>query len=59
MRAASARDFSLDRKYAKITNLILAYVWGVQESKRAITYALSYPEAVAVAEAMGWTKTES
>lgn len=59
MKAASARAFSLDRKYAKIANLILAYVWGVQEPEHAIIYALTYPEAVAVAEAMGWTKTES
>jgi hypothetical protein len=59
MKAASTCAFSIDRKYSKITNLILAYVWGVQKPVHTVTYALTYSEAVAVAEAMGWTKTES
>lgn len=59
MKAASSRAFSIDRKYSKIANLILAYVWGLQEPEHAVTYALTYSEAVAVAEAMGWTKTDS
>lgn len=59
MKAASTRAFSIDRKYSKIANLILAYVWGLQKPERAVTYALTYPDAVAVADAMKWTKTDS
>ena len=59
MKAASTRAFSIDRKYSKIANLLLAYVWGLKEPEHAVTYALTYPEALAVAEAMEWTTTAS
>ena len=59
MKAASTRAFSIDIKYLKITNLIFAYVWGLQKSEHAATYALTYHEAVAVAEKMGWINTVS
>jgi len=59
MKAASTRAFSLDQKYAKFSNLILAYIWGLQAPEQAETFALTYPEAVSIAQAMGWTKTES
>lgn len=59
MKAASGRAFSIDRKYSKIANLLLAYVWGLHEPEHAVTFALTYPEALAVAEAMEWTATPS
>jgi len=59
MKAASTRAFSIDRKYSKIADLIIAYVWGVQQREHAITYALTYPEAIVVADEMGWTATDS
>jgi len=59
MKAASTQAFSIDSKYSKIANLILAYVWGLQEPEHVVTYAPTFSEAVAVAEAMGWTKTDS
>lgn len=39
--------------------LIIAYVWYLRDPRETVTYALSYPEALAVADAMGWTTTES
>jgi hypothetical protein len=59
MKAASAESFSIDRKYAKVHGLILAFVWHVQDPDETVTYALSYPEALDVARARGWTKTPS
>ena len=59
MKAASKRSFSVDKKYAKISNLMLAHVWHLDTPDKAVTYALRYPEAVAIAEEMGWTKTAS
>lgn len=59
MKAASRRNFSLDHKYAKVHGLILAYVWHVDDPTQAVTFALTYEEGLAVAEAMGWTTTSS
>jgi len=61
MKAASSRSFSLFWKYEKFANLIIAYVWFVDDPdpKKSETYALTYPEALQVATEMGWTKTES
>jgi hypothetical protein len=59
MKAALDSAFSIDQKYAKFPNLIIAYVWFVQDPSRTITYALTHEEAVAVAETMGYTRTNS
>ncbi|MFH1417536.1 MAG: hypothetical protein ABII12_04520 [Planctomycetota bacterium] len=59
MKAASTATFSVDRKYRRIRDLLIAYVWYVQEPERAVTYALTFGEASAVSDAMGWTKTAS
>ena len=59
LKAAAEGSFSLDRKYERIPNLVLAYVWRVKVPARALVFALSYPEAVSVAQDMGYTRTES
>lgn len=59
MKAASQRSFSINRKYDKFPNLIHAYVWGMQDADCLKTYALTQTEAVAVAEKMGYTETDS
>lgn len=59
MKAASTRAFSLDVKYARISNLVLTYVWGLQAPEHAQTFALTYKEALGVAERMAWTTTNS
>lgn len=59
MKAATAASFSLFRKYERIAQLLLVYVWNAQEPGRARAYALRYSEAKAVADEMGWTRTES
>jgi hypothetical protein len=59
MKAASHRVFSVDRKYSKISNLVIAFVWQLGDPGRAVTYALSYREAVKIAAEMGWTNTDS
>lgn len=61
MKAASSRSFGVDKKYAKISlsrnHRDPMTAWsGVS---RCHTFALSYAEAVVVAEAMKWTETES
>ena len=59
MKAASGRSFSISRKHEKFANLIYAYVWGLSATEEAVTYALTYQEAVAVGDAMGYTVTPS
>lgn len=59
MKASSQRHFSISRKYAKVRDLLLAFVWHLDDPTRAVTYSLSYPEAVAIGDRLGWTKTSS
>lgn len=59
MKAASSAAFALSAKYERIANLLLVYVWGVGSSQRSDFFALTYPQALAVANESGWTKTPS
>lgn len=59
MKASSGRRFGVYRKYSKFSEILLAYVWNLQSPDDAETFALTYAEAEAVAEEMGWTNTTS
>ncbi|MCC7171111.1 MAG: hypothetical protein IT459_11720 [Planctomycetes bacterium] len=59
LKVASQRNFSLDLKYARVRNLLIAYVWNVQGDATPTIYALDYREAKALATKVGWTKTAS
>jgi len=59
MKAASSRSFNIFKKYKKFPGLLIAYVWHVRDTEKTVSYALSYEEAVRVAEQMGYTKTSS
>jgi hypothetical protein len=59
MKASTTSAVGVDQKYERIADLILAYVWHLDDPPAAVTYAMSYPEAVQVAKAMGWTQTAS
>jgi len=59
LKAALGGSFSVDQKYAKFPDLLIAYVWYLEDPAKAVTYAATYSEAVIVAGAMGYTKTAS
>jgi hypothetical protein len=59
MKAASKRSFGVFSKYAKTANLVIAYIWFVDNAEKAEMYALTYSESVGIATKMGWTKTPS
>lgn len=59
MKAAWTRSFAVDQKYEKFPNLIIAYVWNLNDPQEAATYAMTYSDALGIAEAMGWTRTVS
>jgi hypothetical protein len=49
MKASSEASFSIDRKYKRVANLIIAYVWHVHDPNATVTYALTYEEALTIA----------
>ena len=59
MKAASGQSFGLDQKYSRFPDLIIAYVWNLANPERAVTYAVTYNEAVEIADSMEWTATPS
>ncbi len=59
MKAATAAVFGLDQKYARLRDLIIAYVWYLGRPGAVVTYALSYADAHRVAKQMGYTQTAS
>ena len=59
LKAALNRAFSIDRKYAKFPDLLLAYVWGLHDLTTSQCYLLSHRESIAIGDALGWTKTAS
>ena len=59
LKAATGAVFSLDPKYEKFPKLILVYVWYLGDPMKTKCYALTYAEALQVADNMGWTKTSS
>lgn len=62
LKAASQQSFGIWTKYQKFHDLLLAFVWhlnGEEEKKPPVTYALTCEEAIAIGEALGWTKTMS
>ena len=59
MKAATTASFSLHRKYERIAQLLLAYVWYADYPDQSCAYALRYSEAKTVADQMGWTDTDS
>ena len=59
MKASTAAGFGVYGKYERVADLILAFVWHLETPDAAVTYALTHPQVVAVAETLGWTKTKS
>ena len=58
MKAASEACFSIDRKYSKFHDMLIAYVWNVAEPVRTKIYVLNQEEALRIATEMKYTMTE-
>lgn len=59
LKSFSGEGFSIHKKYAGVDRLVLAYVWHMHEPAQTSILALTYAEALSVAEDMGYTRTES
>jgi hypothetical protein len=57
MKATRMKSFDVHRRFGKFPDLLLVYVWGVEDSP--VAYCLTYPQAEEIARAMGWTETDS
>lgn len=55
MKAATSESFELWRKYEKFHNLILVYVWNVDDGFEPVIYALTYKHALHILEKVGET----
>ena len=59
MKAASEACFLIDRKYSKVHDMLIAYVWNVSEPANTQIYVLTQQEAVGLATEMKYTATQS
>lgn len=59
MKAYTDSGFTVSKKFAKIADLVVAYVWHLGTAGAGVTYALRSAEVVTVADEMGWTATAS
>jgi len=57
VQASATSSFRVLRSWAAPPDLLLVYTWHVTETTEAVSYALTYQEAEAIAERMGWTTT--
>jgi len=58
MKASSKEAFSIDEKYQRTCNLLIAYVWGVRAPELTATYVLTHQEAMDIAREMKWKFTD-
>ena len=59
MKASTQESFSLDRKYEKFKNLLIAYVWNVKATETGEVYLLTFDQALKVMDEKGYSKTDS
>lgn len=59
VKASSRKNFSINKKYARIANLLIVFIWGVQEDEESETYALTYKESFKIAKTMKWIEKDS
>jgi hypothetical protein len=57
MKASKGAIVSLDKKYEKIHNLVIAFGWYVEKPAESVTYAMKYLEARQIIEEMGWSNS--
>jgi hypothetical protein len=59
MKAAMNRSFSVNSKYERVRDLLIAYVWDLRDQSQTAIYCLTYQEAYSIAKHLGWTSTAS
>jgi hypothetical protein len=54
MKANWQTGFAFDRKYEKFHDLLVAYVWNLDDPAQTTTYALTWQDICGVAREAGW-----
>ena len=57
--SATTEGFNISKKYQDIRDGLLAFVWYVNIPTQATIYAMTYEEALDIANKKGWTRTNS
>ena len=58
LKSSRHENFNVHRRYARFPELMMVYVWDL-DLPTSRFFALTYPDAEAICEAMGWTTTHS
>ena len=59
MKAASRESFSINTKYDSFPEMIIAFVWNLEHSTEAATFALTHEQRIDVATILGYTESPS
>jgi len=59
MKAATSAAFSIDRKYERISPLVMVYVWNCGKLATAEFFVMTWAKAVAIGDRLGYTRTAS
>ena len=59
IKVFSGKGFCIHKKYEKFSNMLMAYVWNVQNPSERDAVIMTYGEAMEVAGKLGWTEKPS
>jgi len=59
LKASQQARFGLQQKYARIANVLMVYVWHLEDEDKTCVHALSYGEAYGLLKKHGHTETDS
>ncbi len=59
LKASSNRSFSINQKYARIPDLLMAYVWFSNDPVNARLYIMTYNDVLEISRSIGWLDTNS
>ncbi|MGD0830995.1 MAG: hypothetical protein ABR907_08645 [Terracidiphilus sp.] len=59
LKTSSHKTFYLYKKYERIPQFLLVYVWNARDPEESSVYALTYEEALRILEAKGYARTDS
>jgi hypothetical protein len=59
MKAASQAIFSINQRYSRFPDLLLAYVWYASDPAKTVVYVMTQAEAMQIGDELGFTQTHS
>ena len=59
MKAASIKRFDIEKKFERTHDLLIVFVWHLNDSSKTCVYALTYKELFEIAERRKYTDTDA